>query len=148
VSIGNTDRVADDISYLWRGALSDDELFELTESHGGAPQRGWWDEVRPHSLGWVTARRDDNELVGFVNVAWDGGDHAFLLDPKTRGTLQRQGIGRELVRIAALNTKIAACEWLHVDFEPHLRGFYFESCGFRSTDAGVIHLGLSKGAAP
>jgi hypothetical protein len=32
-----------------------------------------------NSLGWVCARNKD-ELVGFVNVAWDGGAHAFILD--------------------------------------------------------------------
>ncbi|MCK3777099.1 hypothetical protein MZK49_10160 [Ensifer sesbaniae] len=31
-------------------------------------------------------------------------------------------------------------EWLHVDFEAHLRGFHFETCGFVPTDAGLIHL--------
>ena len=35
-------------------------------------------------------------------------------------------------------TKTGA-EWLHVDFEPHLTGFY-RSCGFRLTKAGLIKL--------
>ena len=129
------------ISYEWRGDLTDDELFELTQSHGGSPARGWWNQVRPHSLGWVVAR-DSELLVGFVNVAWDGGDHAFLLDPKTRGSWQRQGIGTELVRVAARSAQMAGCEWLHVDFEPHLRAFYLESCGFCVTEAGLIHLSI------
>jgi hypothetical protein len=30
--------------------------------------------------------------------------------------------------------------WLHVDFAPHLWSFYFDACGFRPTDAGLIHL--------
>jgi hypothetical protein len=34
----------------------------------------------------------------------------------------------------------AKCEWLHVDFEDHLRPFYLASCGFRPTDAGLIAL--------
>jgi hypothetical protein len=33
----------------------------------------------------VTARTSDGVLVGFVKIAWDGGDHAFLLDTETRG---------------------------------------------------------------
>src|ERR687885_305950 len=89
-----------DVVFAWRGALDDDELFDLVASHGGNPVRGWWDTIRPHSLGWVTARTGEGTLVGFVNVAWDGGDHAFLLDTKTRGTLQRRGIGRRVVRLA------------------------------------------------
>jgi hypothetical protein len=34
----------------------------------------------------------------------------------------------------------AGCEWLHVDFEDHLRRFYFEACGFQPTNAGLIAL--------
>src|SRR5829696_1322412 len=48
----------------------------------------------------------------------------FLVDTKTRGSHQHRGIGRELLRQAAENAKAAGCEWLHVDFEPHLARFY------------------------
>ncbi|MEW3744789.1 hypothetical protein QOZ75_29375, partial [Pseudomonas aeruginosa] len=68
----------------WRTPVSDSELVELTRSHGGEPEVGWWDRVGEHSLGWVTARTEVGQLVGFVNVAWDGGAHAFLIDTKTR----------------------------------------------------------------
>ena len=115
-------------------------MVELVHSHGGNAVKGWWDRVRPHSLGWVVARAEDGSVVGFVNVAWDGGDHAFLLDPKTRGEVQRQGIGTQLVSLAAQHAKAAGCEWLHVDFEPELEPFYLEACGFSSTRAGLIHL--------
>ena len=30
-------------------------------------------------------------------------------------------------------------EWVHVDYEPHLRPFY-EACGFSGTDAGLLRL--------
>jgi GNAT superfamily N-acetyltransferase len=124
----------------WRGALTDAELTELTHSHGGQSEPGWWSRVQPHSLGWVTARDAGGRLVGFVNVAWDGGDHAFLLDTKTRPDHQRQGIATDVVRIASLHARAAGCEWLHVDFEPGLKPFYFDACGFQPTDAGLIHL--------
>ncbi len=84
--------------------------------------------------------REDTLLVGFGNVAWDGGYHAFLIDTKTRGSYQRQGIGSQLVRRAAEHAKMAGCEWLHVDFGAELAPFYFEACGFRATPAGVLHL--------
>ena len=129
-----------DVILTWRGSLDDHEMFDLVVSQGGNPQQGWWDRIQPHSLGWVTARTGDGALVGFVNVAWDGSDHAFLIDPKTRGSFQRQGIGSQLVRLAAEQARAAGCEWLHVDFEPHLRPFYFDACGFTPTDAGVINL--------
>lgn len=129
-----------DAVLAWREPLTDDEMFDLVLSHGGNPERGWWDKIQSHSLGWVTARTQESALIGFVNVAWDGGDHAFLLDMKTRGTSQRQGIGTRLARVAVERAKAARCEWLHVDFEPHLRTFYFDACGFRPTDGGLIHL--------
>jgi len=115
-------------------------MVALVAAHGGRAQPGWWDQIRPHSLGWVTARRTDGLLTGFVNVAWDGGDHAFLLDTKVRTEYQRQGVATELVRVAALRSQAAGCEWLHVDFKAHLAPFYLGSCGFRPTAAGLIQL--------
>ena len=44
------------ITYQWRGPVTDDEKVELVLSYGGRPEVGWWDRIRPHSLGWVTAR--------------------------------------------------------------------------------------------
>jgi len=124
----------------WRAPVSDADLVELTESHGGQPQVGWWDRARGHSLGWVTARTDANELVGFVNVAWDGADHAFLIDTKTRPTHQRQGLGTAVVARAIVEAQAAGCEWLFVDFEPATAAFYIDACGFRPTPAGLVHL--------
>jgi ribosomal protein S18 acetylase RimI-like enzyme len=92
-------------------------------------------------LGWVRARLADRSLVGFVNVAWDGGDHAFLLDTKTRPEYQRRGIGTAMVTLAAQRAKNAGCEWLHVDFGSELRPFYLDACGFQSAEAaGIMNL--------
>jgi ribosomal protein S18 acetylase RimI-like enzyme len=124
----------------WRGELSDDELADLVASHGGVPTAGWWDRIRPHSFGWVTARTEDGLLIGFVNVVSDGDDHAFLLDTKTRGAFQRQGIAKRVVALAVEHARAGGHEWLHVDFGPHLRAFYFDACGFEPTDAGLIKL--------
>jgi ribosomal protein S18 acetylase RimI-like enzyme len=130
------------VEYRWRSDIADDEIVVLVESHSGRSQVGWWDRIRPHSLGWASAHLDDGTLVGFVNVAWDGGDHAFLLDTKVRPDHQRRGIGVELVRLAAREARQAGCEWLEVDFddEARLAPFYFDACGFRPTHAGLIHL--------
>lgn len=129
----------DRISYAWREPVTDVEMVELVVSHGGRAVPGWWEQIRGHSLGWVSARKD-TLLVGFVNVAWDGGDHAFLIDTKTRGSYQHRGIGSQLVRRAAEHAKAAGCEWLHVDFVPELTPFYIDACGFRATPAGLLHL--------
>jgi GNAT superfamily N-acetyltransferase len=131
---------ADGVTYGWRGPLTDAEMVELVHGHGGNAEVGWWDRIRPHSLGWVTARDAGGRLVGFVNVVSDGGDHAFLIDTKTHGGHQRKGIGKRTVHFAAQQAKAAGCEWLHVDFDPELAPFYFDACGFRPTDAGLIHL--------
>lgn len=127
------------VRFVWRDPVEDDEMIDLVLSHGGDASPGWWPRIREHSLGWVGAR-DDGLLVGFVNVAWDGGDHAFLLDTKTRGSHQHRGIGRELVAMAVTRARAAGCEWLHVDFRAELSPFYREACGFRPTDAGLVHL--------
>jgi ribosomal protein S18 acetylase RimI-like enzyme len=126
--------------YRWRGHVTDAEMVELVKAHGGRAAPGWWDRVRPHSLGWVTARLGSGALVGFVNVAWDGGDHAFLIDTKVASACQRRGIATELVGRAARHARAAGCEWLHVDFEERFAAFYFGACGFRPTAAGLIHL--------
>jgi hypothetical protein len=128
------------ISYTWRSPASDDEMVDLIRSHGGDAVPGWWDRIRPFSLGWIAARMPGRLLVGFVNIAWDGGDHAFLLDTKTRGSHQRQGIATEVVRQAVAHAAAAGCEWLHVDFESALTPFDVDACGFRPTGAGLVHL--------
>jgi ribosomal protein S18 acetylase RimI-like enzyme len=129
-----------DVVLDWRGPLTDDEMVELVASYGGTPVPGWWNRIRPHSFGWVTARTADGTVVGFVNVVTDGGDHAFLIDTKTHGAFQRKGIGTEVVAFAAQHAKAAGCEWLHVDFDDHLDPFYFDACGFERTHAGLINL--------
>ena len=94
--------------------------------------------VLSHSLGHVCAMAHD-VLVGFVNIAWDGGKHAFLLDPTVHPDFQRHGIGTQLVRRAIDLAKSEGVEWLHVDYEPRLAEFYAK-CRFRTTEAGLMNL--------
>jgi predicted N-acetyltransferase YhbS len=99
----------------------------------------WAERLDRHALTWIGAFAGDR-LVGFVQVCWDGGAHAFLLDTAVDPEWQHRGIGRRLVRRAIDDTRAAGCEWLHVDFEPHLSGFYLERSGFRPTAAGLLRL--------
>jgi len=115
-------------------------MTDLVASYGGTPVPGWWDTIRPHSFGWVTARTADDVVVGFVNIVTDGGDHAFLIDTKTRGAFQRRGIATRVVAFAAEHARDAGCEWLHVDFDDELRAFYLGACEFEPTAAGLIHM--------
>jgi ribosomal-protein-alanine N-acetyltransferase len=106
---------------------------------GPTEVRPWSRQLERHALTWVGAFEGD-ELIGFVQVCRDGGGHAFLLDTAVDPGRQRGGVGRSLVETAIRETRAAGCEWLHVDFEPHLRRFYLDGCGFRSTPAGLINL--------
>lgn len=99
----------------------------------------WAARLERHSLTWVGAFSNDR-LVGFVQVCWDGGAHAFVLDTAVHPEYGRQGIGKQLVRTAAAEAAAAGCEWLHVDYEPHLADFYLKACGFSPTDAGLLKL--------
>jgi GNAT superfamily N-acetyltransferase len=78
-------------------------------------------------------------MVGFINVAWDGGQHGFILDTCVHQQWRRRGIASLMVERALLEARVRGAQWLHVDFEPHLEKFYF-GCGFRHTGAGVMQL--------
>lgn len=129
------------ITYEWRGDFDNAAVNALHAA--GFDHRtsdvDWLARVRGHSLGWVCARKD-GDLVGFVNVAWDGGVHAFILDTVVAASHRRSGIGAGLVAEAARQARTAKCEWLHVDFEDDLQSFYFDACGFKPTTAGLIAL--------
>lgn len=132
------------IAYEWRGDFTNDEVNAL---HAEAFDTRLFDEsewnwqhlVSAHSLGWVVAR-DGESLVGFVNVLWDGFAHAWIQDTMVALGARGLGAGRQLVAIATEEARRAGCEWLHVDFDDDLRGFYFNACGFTPTNAGLIAL--------
>lgn len=132
------------VIHEWRGDVNGGELEALHAEGFGVPgtpadpvdRAG---RLRRHSLGWVCAR-EAGRLVGFVNVAWDGGAHAFLLDTVVAPSCRGRGVGTALVARATAGARAAGCEWLHVDYEDHLRSFYTNACGFRPTAAGLIAL--------
>jgi ribosomal protein S18 acetylase RimI-like enzyme len=103
-----------------------------------APE-AWRQRLERHSVTWVGAFVED-ELVGFVHVVWDGGRHGFLLDTVVHPSHQRRGIGKAVVAAATDEARAAGCEWLHVDYEPHLEPFYRDACGFQATPAGLLRL--------
>lgn len=129
------------IEYGWRAAFGNPEVNRLHAEGFGHPvlEDDWWGLVERHSLGWVCAR-DGAGLVGFVNVAWDGGVHAFILDTLVATHLRHRGIGTAMVALAADRARAAGCEWLHADFDEELRAFYIDACRFEPTDAGVMAL--------
>jgi GNAT superfamily N-acetyltransferase len=105
-----------------------------------------WDEHPNRDFAHILARSlahvgayDGDRLIGFVNIAWDGGIHAFLLDTSVHPDWRRRGIATEMVRQAISVAQLRGAKWLHVDFESHLKAFY-AACGFRHTAAGLIDL--------
>jgi GNAT superfamily N-acetyltransferase len=138
------------IEYEWRGGFGTREVNAL---HAEAfetrvfedSEWDWSTLVHRHSLGWVVARAD-GKLVGFVNVPWDGLVHAWIQDTMVSQTSRHRGIATRLVEIARDAARDAGCEWLHVDFDEHLRSFYIDACGFAPTSAGLI--ALQEDAAP
>ncbi|MET0512470.1 MAG: GNAT family N-acetyltransferase [Thermoleophilaceae bacterium] len=130
------------IVYAWRGEFTNAEINAL---HAEAFQTGvfddwdWAAQLRRHSLGWVTAR-DGTLLVGFVNLITDGEVHAWIQDTMVAADHRHRGVGTALVMHATDAARNANCQFLHVDFDDHLRGFYFGACGFSPTNAGLIEL--------
>ena len=132
------------IELAWRGAFTNREVNALhAEAFGGRVyEESEWDWVAltgRHSLGWVVAR-DGSNLVGFVNVLWDGLVHAWLQDTMVAVHARSRGIGTALIAAARDGAKAAGCEYLHVDFEDRLRPFYLGACGFTTTSAGLLAL--------
>lgn len=133
------------IIYEWRGGL-ENTAINVLHAEGFGHRRldiDWHAQVHQHSLGWVCAWQD-GELAGFVNVAWNGGVHAFILDTLVAAQARRCGIGTGLIAAAAGHARAAGCEWLHADFEDHLSVFYFQACSFTPASAGLIALAGSQ----
>lgn len=127
------------VEYRDRPPVTNEDLNALRASAWERADGRDWRPVFERSLTWLCAYEGER-LVGFVNVAWDGDRHAFVLDTTVLPSLQRKGIGTELVRRAARVAKERGAEWLHVDAGADLAAFY-EGCGFRPAQwAGLIRL--------
>lgn len=130
--------------FTWRGPFKNGEVNSL---HAEAfktrlfsdSEWDWETLVERHSLGWVVAREGD-VLVGFVNVVWDGLTHAWIQDVMVASPASRHGTGAQLVAVTRDGARAAGCEFLHVDFEPHLYDFYIRACGFQPVPAGLMRL--------
>ncbi len=126
-----------DIIYRISPSVTNDEVNAL---FAAAWSDYTWHDFYPilnQSLAFVCAYHGEH-LIGFINLAWDGGIHAFVLDTTVYPTVRRRGIGQQLVRHAVV-AHDCGIAWLHVDFEPHLRDFY-QQCGFQQTSAGLMRL--------
>jgi GNAT superfamily N-acetyltransferase len=93
------DKPSSDIRYLISPPLTSDQLDELFnvvwENHVASDNTG----ILGRSLAYVCAYAS-TKLIGFVNLAWDGGIHTFLLDTSVHPDYRRQGIGKAFVEKA------------------------------------------------
>jgi GNAT superfamily N-acetyltransferase len=119
------------ITYRLRPTLTNETLNSLFAAAWEKHRETDFQPILKQSLLWVGAFAGD-ELVGFVNVAWDGGIHGFILDTTVHPAYQRRGIGTGLAQTAVNAARERGLIWLHVDYEPHLESFY-QQCGFRPT---------------
>lgn len=127
-----------DLVYRVNPSLTNDELNTLFAAAWLEHSSRDFNPILSRSLAFVCAYHGER-LVGFVNLAWDGGYHVFLLDTTVHPEFRRRGIGRELVRRAVAEADGRGVEWVHVDYESHLQNFY-EQCGFANTAAGLMRL--------
>lgn len=114
------------------------EFSGVWEAAWDAPFEGDANAIWNRSLAHFGAYEGER-LVGYVNLAWDGGVHAFILDTMVHPQLRRRGIATSMVQAAVTAARQHGVRWLHVDYEPRLERFY-AGCGFRPTRAGLISL--------
>ena len=116
--------------------VSNDDLNTLFATAWENHQSTDFQPILSRSLLYICAY-DAETLVGFVNMAWDGGIHGFILDTTVHSAYQRRGIGVQLVETAVTAGRERGLRAIHVDYEPHLGDFY-RACGFTHTEAGLI----------
>lgn len=130
------------IEYFWSPLIGNEELNRLFGLAWEGHRYRDFSPVLERSLGYICALYAQ-ALVGFVNLAWDGGAHAFLLDTTVHPDFRRRGIGKQLVMEALELARSRGLEWVHVDYEPQLEAFY-QGCGFEPTLAGLVRLETLK----
>jgi GNAT superfamily N-acetyltransferase len=121
-----------------RPSVTDAELNVLFAASWPGHQTRAFGATLAHCLTYFGAYRGA-DLVGFVKVAWDGAEHAFLLDPTVHPDARHEGLGTALAQAATLAAAASGAAWLHVDYEARLTRFYTRA-GFRPTAAGVLAL--------
>ncbi len=127
-----------EFTFLTSPRIADSELNKLFSSAWDTHTDTDFSYLDTNSLGYICVY-DADLLIGFINVAWNGDRHAFILDTTVRKEYQKQGLGKKLVQRALALAKSNKVEWVHVDFEPQYEHFY-RSCGFTACPAGLINL--------
>jgi ribosomal protein S18 acetylase RimI-like enzyme len=112
------------------------EIEDLRAAVGWERLPDKYDKILANSYTHFTMR-EDNELLGFVNVISDGIGDAFLVDLMVHPKVQRRGIGRALVDAAIDGLTRDGIKCIQVTFDPELESFY-RACGFYIFRGGII----------
>ena len=128
----------DEVSYVVNHPVTNTELNALFAASWQEHEYRDFQPVIKHGLAHICAYHS-TLLVGFVNLAWDGGVHTFILDTTVHPNFRRCGIGQQLVHQAIDAARQKGIVWVHVDYEPHLQSFY-QACGFKPTTAGLLNI--------
>lgn len=136
------------IAYQLSPHISNEALNRLFHESWDHHQERDFSKVLERSLLYICVF-DKQALIGFVNIAWDGGEHSFLLDTTVHPNYRKRGIGTRLVKKAMEALQERGVTWLHVDYEAHLEEFY-TACGFTRTKAGLyqFHKFESSASSP
>ena len=129
---------ASEVQYKISEPVSDLDLNELFAASWTNHHVVEFQTVLRSSMAYVCAYQGE-KLIGYINAAWDGRTHAFILDTTVHPDHRRGGIGKALVVHALEQARIRGVAWVHVDYESHLREFYAQ-CGFRPSEAGVLNV--------
>jgi len=130
------------IIYKISPTVSDDHLNILYASAWPNHSNQTFEEELSHALFYVCAY-NNSQLIGFVKVIGDGTIHGFILEPTVHPDFQRKGIGSELLAHVENHSRELGLQYLHVDFESNLLGFY-RSNGYEHTEAGLLNLHASE----
>ena len=118
--------------------VSNDRLNDLFDISWEDNHPRDFEKILDQSLTYICAFYH-GEIIGFVNVAWDGDTHAVLHDLTVHPDYRRQGIAEQLVLAAIDKVKTLPVTYLHTYYEHHLEPLY-KKCGFRDIKAGLIKM--------
>jgi len=94
--------------------------------------------ILERNLAHVVAR-DNQNLIGFCNLAWDGGRHATVFDLCVHPDYRHQGIALKMLEWAPKIAQDHGIKYLHVDFDSALEELY-KKAGFEIISAGIVYL--------
>jgi GNAT superfamily N-acetyltransferase len=103
----------EELRYPINGPVKSRQLNDLFATSWEGHRWRDFEAVLGRSLGHICAWRAD-EPIGFVNLVWDGGIHALVLDTTVHPNVRRRGVGRRLVELAvevARERGSSGCTW-------------------------------------